>query len=78
MDDPGRAKVPSRATEARLERIFDWIRLTCVECGRRPASHADALSYRAYLTDDKPHEIGLYCPECAGKEAGSGRGRLAR
>jgi hypothetical protein len=39
----------------------------CVECGavRLPT---DEDRWKAYLTDDEPPELAVYCPECARRE----------
>ena len=43
--------------------------LVCVECNET-ASEDDALGWRAYLTSDEPHELAIYCPDCAEREFG--------
>ena len=42
----------------------------CAEC-EEPWLPADEERCKAYLTDDEPPELALYCPDCAEREFGS-------
>ena len=49
------------------QREWHWLSaLECVECGRRWLN--GNKRWRAYLTDDEPAEVMIYCPECAHRE----------
>jgi hypothetical protein len=41
--------------------------IVCAECGC-PAPDEEARGWRAYLTDDEPPEVALFCPDCAAAE----------
>jgi hypothetical protein len=41
----------------------------CAECDARSLP-ADEERWAAYLTDDEPPEVVLYCPACAEREFG--------
>jgi hypothetical protein len=45
-------------------------RLQCVECGR--VSREDERGWRAYLTDDEPPEVAVFCGLCAERELRDG------
>jgi hypothetical protein len=42
---------------------------TCAECDGRWLP-ADDARWAAYLTDDEPPEVVIYCPDCAEREVG--------
>ena len=45
----------------------------CAECGRRPREDENgADEWRAYL--DVDDDLPVFCPECAEREFGEGRG----
>jgi hypothetical protein len=52
----GDLRVPGTATQP----------LTCVECGRLWLLPFEM--WRMYLTDDRPADAVIYCPECAKRE----------
>jgi hypothetical protein len=41
--------------------------IVCGECGR-PSSDEEARGWCAYLTDDEPPEVALFCHDCARAE----------
>jgi hypothetical protein len=41
----------------------------CAEC-ERPWMPSKAERWQAYLTDDEPAELAVYCPGCATREFG--------
>jgi hypothetical protein len=42
---------------------------SCAECEARWL-RADEKRWSAYLTDDEPPEVVIYCPDCAEREFG--------
>jgi hypothetical protein len=42
-------------------------RLECLDCG---TTSPYERGWQAFLTDDDPPEIAIYCPECAEREFG--------
>ena len=60
-DDPSEAK---RRENRALADFVDGM-LRCCECGMVTR---DTRSWRAYLTDDEPPQVVVYCPACASRE----------
>lgn len=59
--------------DSRLRRVkVEGVALipTCGECETRSLP-ADQERWRAYLTDDEPPELALFCPSCAEREFGA-------
>jgi hypothetical protein len=44
------------------------MKLACIECGRRWTDRSER--WRAYLTDDDPPRVIVYCELCAEREFG--------
>jgi uncharacterized protein with PIN domain len=42
----------------------------CPECGRPWEPH-ETERWKAYLTDDEPPEVVVFCPDCAERQFGS-------
>ena len=42
--------------------------LSCIECERRLGDRSER--WRAYVTDDEPPEVVVYCDLCADREFG--------
>jgi len=54
------------AASDRLREELERDRLRCVECGDHWNDPGER--WRAYLTDDDPPSVVLFCPECAEHE----------
>jgi hypothetical protein len=62
-DDP--CELKRRQNRALADFVFGMLR--CCECGMVAKFTRD---WRAYLTDDEPPQVAVYCPTCALREFG--------